>query len=138
MTITWARPGSAGAWSVISLGLVKQPGEVRPGHCLSSRLVALHGPGPEIEVERAGAGLDGSPQRPPVLGGQAEQPGPGDLVAQRPAVVLADQIGQPVEIQAAFAPDVAELEAGVIVARVFVVDEPDAVTVVDEVPRQQV
>src|SRR5437868_14122745 len=115
MTITWARPGSAGAESVIALGLVEQPAEVRAGHSVGGRLVALHGPGPEIEVERAGAGLDGTPQRPPVLGGQAEQPGPGDLVAERPAVVLADQLGQPGENQAALPPDVADLEARVVV-----------------------
>jgi hypothetical protein len=37
-----------------------------------------------------------------------------------------------------FCPDVAELEAGVVVARVLVVDQPDPVAVVDEVGRQQV
>src|ERR1700722_20081753 len=111
MMITWARPGSAGARSVISLRLVEQPGEVLAGHGPGGRLITLHGPGPEIEVERAAAGLDRSPQRPPVLGGDAEQPGPVDLAAQRPAVVLADQLGQPLDIQAALAPDVAELEA---------------------------
>src|SRR5258708_28772919 len=80
--------------SVRALNLVEQPveaGRRKSGH---SALEPLHRPGPEIEVDRTDRGLAGSPQRPAVLAGQAEQRGPGDLVPQRAAVVLVDQRGE--------------------------------------------
>src|SRR6266849_7131280 len=80
--------------SVRALNLVEQPveaGRRKSGH---RALEPLHRPGPEIEVDRTDRGLDGSPQRPAVLAGQAEQRGPGDLVPQRAAVVLGDQHGE--------------------------------------------
>src|SRR6266702_1145367 len=144
MITTRARLGSAGGAaapprpSVIPGRLVQQGAEPGGREALGRALEALHRPGPEIEVERAGRALNRPPQRPAVLPGQAEQPRPGDLVPQRPAVVPSDELGQPVVGQAALGGDVAELEARVVVARVLVVDQPDAGAVVDEVGGQQV
>src|ERR1019366_6492038 len=132
MTTTRARPGSAGpagSPSVIALRLLKQQRKTGRGELRGGGLEPFHRPRPEVEVERASRLLDGSPERPAVLGRQAEQPGPGDLAAQRPAVVRRDKLGQ-----AALAPDVAELETGIVVAGVLVVDQPDAIAIVDEVP----
>src|SRR6266702_1141321 len=64
--------------------------------------------------------------------------GAGDLVPQRTAVVLRDQRLQRLVWQLALAPDVAELEAGIVIARVLVVDQPDLLAVLDEVGREQV
>src|ERR1700678_1052561 len=82
--------------------------------------------------------LDRGPQGPAVHAGQAEQPGPGDLARPGPPVVGGDKRGQAIVVEASLGPDVAELEAGVVVARVLVVDQPDLIAVVDEVGRQQV
>src|SRR5215204_7796815 len=78
------------------------------------------------------------PQRPAVPRHQPEQPGPGDLVAQVLAVVAVDEHLELLETEQALAPDVAQLEARVVVAAVLVVDEPEPVAVVDEVGREQV
>src|SRR5665213_2429850 len=101
-------------------------------------LVLLHPPWPEGEVELAGRLLDRGPQGPSILRHQAPQAGPCDLVGQVRAVVGGDQVLELVVVQVAFAPDVAQLEAGVVVAGVLIVDERDAVAVVDEVAGQQV
>src|ERR1700680_1556164 len=123
---------------VIALHVVEKPVEILAGQAGGGALVALHRPRPEVEAERAGGGLDRAPQRPSVPGHQAEQRGAGDLVPQRAAVVLGDQRRQGLGGKAALAPDVPELETGVVVARVLVVDQPDPVAVVDEVAGQQV
>src|SRR5689334_20951226 len=103
--------------SILSHYIIKQPLEVVAGQAFGGALEAGHRPGPEIEVERAGRVLDRPPQRPAVLAHHAEQPGPGDLVPQRGPVVSGDQFGQLVQGELALAPDVAQLEAGVVVAR---------------------
>ena len=90
---------------------------------------------PEVEVDIAGAVLDRCPERPAVLGHQAEQPRAGDLCPRSAAVVRAHQLVEMIEAQVRLAPDVAEFEAGVVVACVLVVDEPDPLTVVDHVGR---
>ena len=64
--------------------------------------------------------------------------GAGDLVAQPAAVVRGDEFVELIDGQAALAPDVAQLEARVVVAGVLVVDQPHPVAVVDEVAGQQV
>ena len=84
------------------------------------------------------ARLDRRPQRPPVARHQALQLGPREPARTRTAVVGGDELVELVVVEVALAPDVAELEAGVVVAGVLVVDEPDLVAVVDEVRRQQV
>ena len=68
-----SRGGAASVQQVVEVGAV----ELRDG-----QVVLLHAPGPEVEVDRADLGLDRGPQRPAVPRHQAEQPGPGDLVAQ--------------------------------------------------------
>src|SRR6516165_6450895 len=139
MITTRARCGnSAIDYLTLSLHIVQQFREVLAGEALRRALEALHRPRPEIEVQRAGRVLDRPPQRPAVLAHQAEDPGPGDLVPQRRPVVAGDQLGQRVQGQPALAPDVAQLETGVVVARVLVVDQPDPLPVVDEVRGEQV
>src|SRR5689334_2652448 len=101
--------------------LVEQPGKMGAGEAGHGTLVALHGPGPEVEVDRADRGLDRAPQCPAVLAGQAEQHGPSDLARLRAAVILADQVLKRLVGELALGPDVAQLEAGVVVARVLVV-----------------
>src|SRR5215831_5540757 len=158
MITTWARLGSSLAGPVIAGSviagsvvtalvitalvitgrLVQQPREARRGHPRGGAFPAFHRPRPEVEVDRADRVLDRAPQRPAVHPGQAQQPGTGDLVPHRAAVVGGDQLGQAVGGQAAFPGYVAELEAGVVVAGVLVVDQPDLLAVVDEVGRQEV
>src|SRR5215467_13655125 len=139
MITTRARCGSSAIdYLILSLHIVQEPPEVLTGKAARRALEALHRPRPEIEVQRAGRVLDRPPQRPAVLAHQAENPGPGDLVPQRGPVVAGDQPGQGVQGQPALAPDVAQLETGVVVARVLVVDQPDPLPVVDEVRGEQV
>src|SRR3984885_15068290 len=135
MITTRARPGRL---SVIALRILEQGGEVAGRESGRRSLEALHGPRPEIEVQRARGVLDRAPPGPSVLARQAEQPGPGRLAPPRRAVIGGHQLLQDLHRQTALAPDVAELEAGVVVARVLVVDQPDAVAVVDKVRGQQV
>src|SRR6476469_5496149 len=116
MMTTRARPGMPEG-SVIALDVLEQVLEAGRGEADGRALEALHGPGPEVVVELARAVLDRAPQRPPVHADQAaEQPGPGDLAAPRPAVVGGDQVFQGLGLQVRLGRDVAELEAGVIVA----------------------
>src|SRR5215467_13865935 len=134
-----ARCGSSAIdYLIPSLHIVQQPGEVLAGEAARRAFEALHRPGPEIEVQRAGRVLDRPPQRPAVLAHQAEDPGPGDLVPQRRPVVAGDQLGERVQGQPALTPDVAQLETGVVVAGILVVDQPDPLAVVDEVRGEQV
>src|SRR5579872_4985602 len=135
MITTRARSGRL---SVISPDILEQSGEVSGRESGGRSLEPFHGPRPEVEVQRAGRVLDRAPQRPSVLARQAEQTGPGRLGSARRAVIGGDQRLQGLHGQPALAPDVAELEAGIVVARVLVVDQPDAVAVVDEVRGQQV
>src|SRR5215813_8496729 len=130
----WGGRGSGGrADSVIALDVLEQAAEVVGRESGRGALEPFHRPRPEVEVERARGVLNGAPQGPPVHARQAEQPGPGDPVAQRPPVVDPDQLRQRVHREVALGPDVAELEAGVVVAGVLVVDQPDPVPVIDEV-----
>jgi hypothetical protein len=62
----------------------------------------------------------------------------GDLVAQVPAGVGVHERRELVERQVRLLPDVAELEGGVPVAAVLVVDHPEPLAVVDEVRGEQV
>src|SRR5215475_11106974 len=150
MTTTRARSGSpeppdppgprgTAMPSVGPLGVIEQPAEAavvaEHGH---RGLVPFQPPAPEVEVDGAVSILDPGPQRPAVLGHQAEQLGAREPVPQRPAVIAGHQLLELVKRQVALAPDVAELEAGVVVARVLVVDQPDLPAVVDEVGREQV
>src|ERR1700751_1551355 len=81
--------------SVIALDVLEQVLEAGGREATGRALEAFHRPGPEVVVDRARAVLDRAPQRPPVHADQAaEQPGPGDLAAPRPAVVGRDQLGQ--------------------------------------------
>src|SRR5579862_6901924 len=141
MITTRARAGSPGTpgrpdaaeTSVIGLDLLEQAEEIARGEPGGRTLEPFHPPAPEVEVDRARAVLDRAPQGPPVHADQPEQPGPGDPAAPRPAVVGGDQVGQGVPREVGFGPDVAELEARVVVAGQLVVDQPDPVPVVDEV-----
>src|SRR5216683_8075224 len=124
--------------SLTARRIVEQPGKAPTGETGHGALVVLHGPGPEVEVDRADGGLDRPPQRPAVLPGRAEQHGPRDLRRLRAAVVRADQVLKRLVGELALGPDVAELEAGIVVARVLVVDQPDVRAVVNEVGGEQV
>src|SRR5215472_18615757 len=102
--------------SVIALDVLKQVLEAGGREAAGRALEAFHRPGPEVVVDRARAVLDRAPQRPPVHANQAaEQAGPGDLAAPRPAVVGRDQLGQGFSGQVRLGRDVAELEASVVV-----------------------
>src|SRR5690349_22767686 len=109
-----SRPAS----SIRTLHVLQEPGEILAGQALRCAFEAFHRPGPEIEVERAGRVLYRPPQRPAVFAHHPEQPGACDLVPQRRPVVSGDQFGQRVQGQLALTPDVAQLETGVVVARV--------------------
>src|SRR3984957_3896153 len=137
MMTTRARDGNARD-SVTAGRLIEQPPPGRAGHHGRSRLEPLHGPAPEVELDRAAGVLDRPPQRPSVLAYQPQDLGARYLIPQKFAVVPAHEGRESVGGQAAFAPDVAELETGIVVARVLVVDEPDLRAVVDEVRGQQV
>src|SRR5919204_6237329 len=122
MITTRALEGRAGlamapGMSVIALDVLEKAAEVAGGEAAGGALEAFHGPGPEVVIDRAGPVLDRAPQRPAVHADQAaEQPGPGDLAAPRPAVVGRDQLGQGFGGQLGLGRDVAQLEAGVVVA----------------------
>src|SRR5580704_8958852 len=115
MMTTRARAGSS-RWvvSVVMLDVLEHAAEAGLGEAAGGALEALHGPAPEVEVDRAGAVLDRAPQGPAVHADQAEQLGPGDPAAARLAVVGRDQGGQGVVVQVRLGGDVAQLEAGVV------------------------
>src|SRR5256885_16512381 len=68
-----------------------QPREVGAVKLRPGALVLFHAPFPEVEVDLGHAVLDRGPQRPAVLRHQPPQPCPGDLVAQRSAVVRSEE-----------------------------------------------
>src|SRR5438445_13177526 len=103
--------------SVLPLYLGEQVLEVGPVELGDGTLVLLQAPGPEVEVELRDAVLDRGPQHPAVLADEAPQPRTRDLVAQPAAVVRGDELVELGEREVRLAPDVAELEAGVAVAR---------------------
>src|SRR5215472_993976 len=144
MTTTRALGGRAGlgmapGMSVIALDVLEEVLEAGGGEAAGRALEAFHRPGPEVVVDRARRVLDRAPQRRPVPADQAaEQPGARDLAAPRPAVVGRDQVFQGLFGELRLGGDVAELEAGVVVAGQLVVDQPDPLPVVDEVRGQQV
>src|SRR4029077_956227 len=128
----------AGPRSVLTLDVLAQAREVRPVERLERALVLLHAPAPEVEVDRRHAILDRGPERPAVLRHQAPQASASDLVDERAAVVVRHQLVELLEREIGLAPDVAELEHRVVVARVLVVDQLEAVAHPDEVLGQQV
>src|ERR1044071_8888869 len=107
MMTTRARPGI----SVIALDVFEQVLEACGRETAGRALEALHGPGPEVVVDRARAGLDRAPPRPAVHPHPAAQhPGAGGLAAPRPAVVGRDQLFEGAGGQLRLGRDVAELE----------------------------
>src|ERR1700759_2398575 len=93
MITTRARLGRS---SVIVFHLIEELAEIAGGEAAGGALEPLHGPAPEVEVERAGAVLDRPPQRPPVHPGQpAEQPGAGDPARPGATQIGPDERGQP-------------------------------------------
>src|SRR4051812_26621547 len=120
-TTTRARLGS----SAIRGHVVEQTVEVRTVEGRLRPVVLLHRPLPEVEVERAHRVLDRAPESPAVLGDQPPEPRAGDPVPVQHAVVGLDELVELVERQTGLAPDVAELEGGLVVAGVLVVDQPD-------------
>src|ERR1700712_2948875 len=131
-----ARAG--GLASVVTPDVLHELVELRPVELRDRALVLLHAPAPEVEVERRDAVLDRGPERPAVLRDETPQARPRDLVGERAPVVVADELVELREREIRLAPDVAELEHRVVVARVLVVDEAEAVAGPDEVLRQQV
>src|SRR5690242_5308830 len=117
---------------------IEEPLEIWTVEFRDGPLVLLHPPGPEVEVDVAGGVLDGRPQGPPVLGHEPEEPSSRHLDAGMTPEVRRDQLFQPVWRQGRFAPEVAEFEAGVIVARVLEIDEPQPLTVVQDVGGEQI
>src|SRR3978361_548212 len=138
MTTTWARSGREGATSVVPRRLLEQLAELRAVELGDRPVVLLHAPLPEVEVDLADRALDRSPECPAVLGHQSPEPGPGDAMAAQPPVVRLHQLVELLGGQVGLAPEVAELEARVVVAGVLIVDQPQLLAVVDEVARQQV
>src|SRR4051812_12929366 len=142
MTTTWARSGSpldvSVVTSVVPRGLLEQALELRTVELGHGPVVLLHRPLPEVEVDRADRALDRAPERPAVLRHQSPQPGPGDAVPEQSSVVRLHQLVELLGAEVGLAPEVAELEAGVVVAGVLVVDQPQLVAVVDEVAGEEV
>src|ERR1700689_962764 len=62
-----AAPSLPSPASVCPCHVDQEPLEVRPGEGGLGPAVLFHPPAPEVEVDGAGAVLDGRPQRPPVL-----------------------------------------------------------------------
>src|SRR5680860_1045765 len=123
------RNRSHGWWTSTRRGRRAEPGiEGRVVELLDSPVVLLHPPLPEVEVERAVGVLDGGPQRPAVLRHQTEQAGASDEVRPLPPVVVGDELVELVGREVRFAPDVAELEAWVVVPGVLEVDDPQPVS----------
>src|SRR5689334_19418526 len=128
-----------GRSSVILLDILEKLAEIAGGEAAGGGLEPFHCPGPEVIVDRTGAVLDRAPQRPPVHTDQAaEQPGAGGPAAAGTPVIGPNEVVEAVPGQVRLGRDVPELEAGVVVARQLVVDQPDTFAVVDEVGREQV
>src|SRR3954447_1054856 len=124
--------------SVVTPYLLQQPGERAGAEAGGGLLEALHPPRREVVLDVTHLRLDHAPQRPAVRRDQRLQTGPGDPVAQPTTVVRHDQLLHLVGVEAALGGEVAELEAGVVVAGVLVVDQPQSDTVVQEVSGQEV
>src|ERR1700689_271523 len=122
--------------SVCPCHVDQEPLEVRPGEGGLGPAVLFHPPAPEVEVDRAGAVLDGGPQRPPVLRHEPPEGGARQMAAGKLPVVRLHQLLQLLQGEVALAPDIAELEVGVVVPRVLVVDDPYRSAVVDEIGSQ--
>src|SRR4051794_36797848 len=138
MTTTRARSGRWEATSVVPRRLLEEVLELRPVELGDRAVVLLHRPLPEVEVDRADRVLDRAPERPAVLRHQSPQARPGDPMAQQLPVVRLHQLVELLAGEVRLAPEVAELEAGIVVAGVLVVDQPQLLAVVDEVPGEQV
>src|SRR5580704_18842012 len=106
MMTTWKRSDTG---SVPFLNVSEEAGKPRAGEGGRGGLEALHGPGPEVEVQRAGRMLDGAPQGPAVLRHRNKQLRPGHPAPPPAAVVGGHQVAQRVGGQAALTGDVAEL-----------------------------
>src|SRR5262245_9355310 len=124
--------------SVFARDVLEQAPEVGAVELQDGPLVMLHAPFPEVEVDLGDAVLNRGPERPSVLRHEPPEACASGLVSKRPAVVVANELVELLEREVRLAPDVAELEAGVVVARVLVVDEHERATDVDEVFGQEV
>ena len=120
------------------MDVLEQLPEAGTLHLRDRPLVVLHRPFPEVVVERTDGVLDEAPQRPAVLRHDRLEPGAGHLLGPGAAVVRGHQLLEVLVVEPALCPGVAELEAGVVVAGVVVVDQPDLLAVVDEVLGEQV
>src|SRR6476646_9590174 len=97
------------AGSVRALDVTDEAVEVRAVELGDGAVVLVHPPRPEVEVDVRDTVLDRRPERPAVLRHEPPQAGPGDLVHQVLAVVVADKLVELREREARLAPDVAEL-----------------------------
>src|SRR4051794_17052076 len=103
--------------SVVTRHLFQQPFEPARGEPARGLLEALASPAVEVEVDAARGRLDHAPQRPAVRRDEGLQPRPGELVSQRSPEVRRDEFVDLVVVEVALGAGVAELEAGVVVAR---------------------
>ena len=99
---------------------------------------ALLAPAVEVEVVVVRRRLDEAPQRPAVARHRGLEPGAGDQRRVLVADVRRDELGQVIVVELALGPRVAQLEVGVVVAGVVVVDQPEPLAVVDDVAGEQV
>src|ERR1700712_4373779 len=129
MTTTRARSG--GTASAIVGRVLEQLPEAGPLHLCDRPLVVLHRPVPEVVVQRADGVLDEPPQRPAVLRDHCLESGACHLLRPGGAEVRRDNLLEVLVVEPALRPAVAELEAGIVVAGVVVVDQPDLLAVDD-------
>src|SRR5256714_10850450 len=92
----------------------------------------------EIELQRRDLGLDGSPERPADVGHEGKEVHPGELLPVQPAKVRLAQHRSQLIVEARLLRRVAQVEARIIVSAQLVVDDPQALPVVDEVLAEQV
>src|SRR2546423_2229612 len=92
----------------------------------------------EIEVQRRDLGLDGSPERPADVGHEGKEVHPGELLPVQPAKVRLAQHRSQLIVEARLLRRVAQVEARIIVPAELVIDDPQALPVVDEVLAEQV
>src|SRR6266550_6965358 len=92
----------------------------------------------EIEVQRRDLGLDGPPERPADVGHEGEQVHPGELLPVQPAEVRLAQDRSQRIIEARLLRRVSQIEARIVVPAQLVIDDPQAVPVVDKVLAEQV
>src|SRR6188472_2640967 len=116
-TTTSARDGRSTTGHVL-----QQARQVRSAEGGLGLVEPLHPPGLEVVLDGAGGGLDEAPQRPAVLAAQRLEPHPGQVRARgRAEVRRGPRLGL-LGREVALGGGVAELEAGVVVAAVLVVD----------------